>query len=79
MGSEIHTRTQQYGTDNVKIAWVKSHISIPGNEEADAMAKSGTEKDTGGEITEGGLKQRNREVRKGNRVKIGYKCITQWD
>ena len=79
LGSEIYTRTQQYGTDNVRMAWVKAHIGIPGNEEADAMAKSGTEKDTGGEITEGGLKQRNREVRKGNRVQAGYRCVTEWD
>ena len=43
------------------------------------MAKSGTEKDTGGEITEGGLTQRNREVRKGNRIRTGNKCVTEWD
>ena len=52
---------------------------MPGNEEAEAMAKSGKEKDPGGEVTEGGLKQRNREVRKGNRIKAGYKYITEWD
>jgi len=79
LGTEIHTRNSLYGSNNVQIAWVKSHIGIPGNEEADEMARAGAAKDSGGEITEGGIKQRQKEVRKANRTKEGYRCVTDWD
>ena len=46
LGNEISKRQGLYGSGNVKIRWVKSHIGIAGNEEADAMAKMGAEKDS---------------------------------
>ena len=39
LGNEISTRQALYGSGNVKIGWVKSHIGIAGNQEADAMAR----------------------------------------
>ena len=53
-----------YSSGNVKIGWVKSYIGIAGNEEANAIAKMGAVKDSGGEITEGGIRQRQKEIRK---------------
>ena len=73
LGPEIGRRTPLYGPEAAKIAWVKSHIGIPGNEGADEAAKAGAEKDPsyGGEVTEGGVKMNIREFRKVNRTELG--------
>ena len=39
----------------------------------------GAAKNYGGEITEGGIRQRIRETRKDNRIREGLRCITGWD
>ena len=79
LGNEINKRQALYGRGNVKIGWVKSHIGIAGNEEADAMAKMGAEKESGGEITEGGIRQRQKEIRKRTRESPEFLCIAKWD
>ena len=77
LGTEIGRRTLLYGPEAVKIAWVKSHIGIPGNEGADEAARAGTEKDPGcgGEVTEGGVRMNIKEFRKANRTELGVLCI----
>ena len=55
LGKEFRNRERTYGVENALIAWVKSYISIKGNEEANEMAKFGSMKEKGGEITEGGI------------------------
>ena len=79
LGSEISTRQALYGCGNVKLGWVISHIGIVGNEEADAMAKMGAEKESGGEITEGEIRQRQKEMRKKMRERQEFLCIIKWD
>ena len=64
LGNEISTRQALYSSRNFKIGWVKSHIGIAGNKEADAMSNIGAEKESGGEITEGGIRQRQNGIRK---------------
>ena len=56
LGKEIKDREKLYGVDNTLIAWVKSHIAIKGNQETNEMAKFGSMKEKGGEITEGGIR-----------------------
>ena len=58
---------------------MKAHIGIMGNEGADNAAKEGTTKDTQGEITEGGLRQDLKELRKANRSEEGFLCVSGWD
>ena len=58
---------------------MKSHIGIAGNEEADAMAKMGAEKESGGQITEGGIRQRQKEIRKKMRESLEFICVVKWD
>ena len=79
LGNEISKRQALYSSGNVRIAWVKSHIGIAGNDEADAMAKVGAEKESGGEITEGGIRQRQKEIRKKIRETPKFICIVKWD
>ena len=64
LGQEIKDRENSYGVDNTLIVWVKSHIGIKVNEEADEMAKFGSMKEKGGEITAGGIGQASKEKRK---------------
>ena len=64
LGNEISTRQALYSSGNFKIGWVKSHIGIAGNKEADAMSNIGAEKESGGEIPEGGIRQRQKGIRK---------------
>ena len=78
-GNQITTRQALYGSGNVKIGWVESHIAIAGNEEADAMVKMGAEKDSGEEITEGGIRQRQKEIRKKTRESPEFLYIVKWD
>ena len=42
------------------------------------MAKQGTEKEGGGEITEGGVRQRLRAVRKEDRTDGDFLCVAGW-
>ena len=47
----------------VKFAWVKSHCGIQGNEKADEQAKKGTHPRGASTLTEGGLRQWEKQVR----------------
>ena len=64
LGNKISKRQALYGSGHINIGWVNSHIGIVGKEEADAMAKIGAEKDSVGEITERGIRQRQKEIGK---------------
>ena len=79
LGTEIKWRKELYGREAVRIGWVKSHVGIPGNEQADAMAKLGTAKEYGGEIMEGGVRQRLRATKKEDRSDDCYLCVAGWD
>ena len=79
LGKEIYRRLEAYGQGAVAIGWVKSHIGVEGNEKADEAAKLGASKDTGGEVTEGGVTQAMRELRKENRRADGILCVADWD
>ena len=61
------------------IGWVKSQIGIHGNEEADKAAKVGAAKTSGGEITDGGVKQTTRASREENRMAPDVLCVDKWD
>ena len=43
------------------------------------MAKFGSLKEKGGEITEGGTRQASREERKSRRNILGFLCVAGWD
>ena len=58
---------------------MKSYIGIAGNEEADAMPKMGAETESGGEIPEGGIRQRQKEIRKKMRESPEFICVVKWD
>lgn len=40
----MKARIKQLGPREVKFAWVKAHLSLPGNEKADELAKEGASK-----------------------------------
>ena len=63
----------------MKIGWVETHIGIPGDEEADAIAKMGADKDAGREITKGGIRQKQKEIRKETKESPEFLCIVKWD
>ena len=81
LGTEIGRRTLLYGPEAVKIAWVKSHIGIPGKEGADEAARASTEKDLGcgGEVTKDGVRMNIKEFQKANRTELRVLCIAGWD
>ena len=58
---------------------MKSYVGIADNEEANAMAKIGAEKDSGGEIIKGGIRQRRKGIRKKTRESSEFLCIVKWD
>ena len=79
VGKEIHRRIHDFGEDAVAIGWVKPHLGIEGNEKADEAAKLGASKDSGGEITEAGVTQAIRELRKEHRIADDVLCVAGWD
>ena len=79
LGNDIKDRQESYGGDNTLIAWVKSHIGIKGNEEADEIVKFGSMKEKGGEIMEAGIRQVSKEKRKSKRNILGFLCVVGWD
>ena len=72
LGNEISKRQALYSSGNGKIGWGKSYIGIAGNKEANAIAKMGAVKDSRGEITEGGIRQMQKEIRKITRESPGF-------
>jgi len=58
VANEIERRKEELGEDIVTLGWVKAHMGIHRNEEADRLAKDGAEKTPNTtRITEGWLKQ----------------------
>ena len=57
----------------VAVGWVKSHAGIKGNEMADRQARKGAGMKTqGGQVTEGGIRQKVKECRREAGQAIGY-------
>ena len=79
LGKEIRNQQSLYGPDNVTVGWVKAHVGIEGNERADEMAKMGAAKEGRNRVTEGGLRQWEKAVKRDNRVRGGHLDATKWD
>lgn len=80
----LHDRRQRGCV--TRIAWIKAHVGIPGNEEADRLAKAAAAFKVqfhGAEtITSGGLKEAITAVRKRSRAQEGFgrglRCHGKW-
>lgn len=68
---EIEERQEQVGEEAVRFGWVKAHVGIYGNEQADRLAKQRVEEQVRGTITEGGVKQAWNEKRQASRKVVG--------
>ena len=79
LGNEIRKKQVSYGKRSVKIGGGKFYIGIAGNKEAYVMAKMGAEKESGGEITEGRMRQRQKEIKEKTRESPEFLCIVKWD
>ena len=78
LSTTIFSWQTHYGSDNVAFRWVKSHIGIDENEKADKMAKMGSEKEGRERVTEGVLRQWEKDRRRQVRVRKGFIDITKW-
>ena len=70
--SMIKDCEEEHGAGAVSLAWVKAHVSIPGNERADLEAKEAVEREGGLAVTEGGIRACVKQERKGERVVKGF-------
>ena len=81
---ELKQELRARGHLECQIAWVRSHIGIPGNEVADAAANRcshlGQVRGSPSRATEGGIRQINRDTRKAWRhiVGLGQGNRTAW-
>lgn len=41
MADEVWERQERHGEDAVRFGWIKAHVGIYGNEQADRLAKKG--------------------------------------
>ena len=79
LGRVIKDGVKAYGTYNTLIIWVKSHIGIKGNEKDQVMAKFGSIRNKGEDITEGVKRQASKEKRKSKSGIQGFLRVAGWD
>ena len=80
---KIEEGKRALGPNGVSLGWVKSHIGIKGNEEADKAAKLGADEEdpTFPVITEEGLKESWKKVRREERCVKGTEeeRVVKWE
>ena len=71
---------EEYGEKSVSLPWVKAHVGIGGNEEADAEAKEAARVGGGRAVTEGGILAWVKELGKEERVVQGFEVgrVVRW-
>ena len=65
-------KKRQRVRQRVRLAWVKAHIGIPGNERADGQAKNFTKVVRPEILTERGIRQQLTARRKAERSQVGW-------